>query len=141
MLADVCHEQVFLSALVSYRLIKLVPFWGLCLISTFVMYLGPLVYINNREAIDSGIEHVGGVVSSQASQIRNITAERTGQATESLKAYAGEYTTKAQELVGGRKSPVSTTTSSSPAFPVAPKQEPVSTYQATPLEKEPLLAQ
>lgn len=110
------------------------PFWGLSLIGTCVLYLGPLVYIQNREAIDSGLEHVGGVVSAQATQIKNLTAEHTGKATESIKSYAGEYTSKAQGYINARKPD----TVSPNDFPVAPKQEPVA-EPAVP-EQEPLLA-
>lgn len=92
-------------------MIKLVPFWGLALISTFVIYLGPLIYIKNRETIDANLNHASDVITSQASQLRQMTAEKTQNATKTVQSYAGEYSSKAQEYMGAKKAQVSNATS------------------------------
>jgi hypothetical protein len=130
----------FLAALVSYWLIKFVPLWGLSLIGVSVIYLVPLVYVNNKEIIDEQINNVTNVVNSQASQVKEIAGHHAERATSTVKAYAGDYSAKAQNYIGsgrGRsKSPEVNTsappTKSGPAdapnysssdFPHAPKQE------------------
>lgn len=42
--------------MITYFLIKVVPLWGLALIATNVAFLGPLIYIQNKEVIDAQIE-------------------------------------------------------------------------------------
>lgn len=48
--------QAFFASLIAYFLIKFVPMWGLALIATTVAYLGPLIYIQNKEVIDAQLE-------------------------------------------------------------------------------------
>lgn len=102
------YLQVFLSALFSYGLIKLVPFWGLSLIFTCITFLAPLVYVQNQEMIDSQVENVTHMVETQASQLRDVTVQQTNSAMSTAKAYADEYTQKAQEYMGRRSSTVPT---------------------------------
>lgn len=83
---------------------------------TCVMYLAPLVYIKNRELIDGQVEHMTDVVSSQAHQLRDITVHHASAASETVKSYAEEYTHKAQEYMGQKKT--------SSDFPTAPSSEP-----------------
>jgi hypothetical protein len=127
----------FAASFVSYFLIKLLPLWGLTLLATSVTFLSPLIYVNNKELIDGHLNHAGNLISSQANQVRDIAAQNTQKASDSLRSYAGEYSQKAQELidnargkVSGTPSPVTTpgvtgTTTKAPQFPVAPKTEPV----------------
>lgn len=49
-------SQAFFASLIAYFLIKFVPLWGLALIATTVAYLGPLIYIKNKEVIDAQLE-------------------------------------------------------------------------------------
>lgn len=125
----------FFVAFISYWLIKFVPLWGLALIGTSVMYLTPLIYLNNKQLIDSHLEHATNVVGSQAAQVRSLAGEHAGKATETIKGYAGDYTNKAQSMIGnatGRTSPEAGLKSGpgdapkykSSDFPHAPKQEP-----------------
>lgn len=123
---------VFLAALMSFGLIKIMPFWGLALMADIVVFLGPLVYIKNREVIDHQVEHMQDVVSAQTAQLRDVAAHHASVAAEQVKTYTHEYTAKAQELVGRKTSavnsqdlPVKTSTVSSQDFPAAPRQEPV----------------
>lgn len=132
----------FLAALVSYWLIKFVPLWGLSLIGVTVIYLTPLIYINNREIIDEQIENITQVINSQATQVKEIAGHHAERATSTVKAYAGDYSAKAQNYIGnarGRSNSPEVNTSSAPPnksgpgnppnytssdFPHAPKQEP-----------------
>ena len=136
--------QAFMSALISYWLIKFLPLWGLSLIAVSVMYLAPLIYITNKELIDHHLANASQVVNNQASQVKDLAGHHTSRATETVKAYAGDYTTKAQEYIGtarGRSSSPETSSKSATSapsksgpgappsysssdFPHAPKQEP-----------------
>jgi ABC-type multidrug transport system fused ATPase/permease subunit len=128
----------FLASLISYFLIKFVPFWGLALIATSVAYLGPLVYIQNKEVIDHHLKRASTVASQQATQIRDMAAQQTGNAVNTIQTYAGEYTHKAQDTINqyrgrsaspdvAKKGGVSSGVSHSdkgPAFPAVPKETP-----------------
>lgn len=131
-LANAAFFQAFLSAFISYYLIKILPFWGLTLLSTCVIYLAPLVYIKNKEVIDGQLEHASNVVSAQTTQLKGIAGERTSKGLESVKQYTGDYAAKAQDLIGGarQKMPAAVGGQSQPTvnesqFPAAPKSEPV----------------
>jgi hypothetical protein len=109
-----------------------VPFWGLTLLSTCVIYLAPLIYLKNKDAIDGQLEHASGVISAQTNQIKDIAGERTSKGFESMKQYTGDYAAKAQDLMGSarQKMPAAAGGQSKPAltekeFPAAPKNEPV----------------
>lgn len=132
----------FLGALVSYWLIKFVPLWGLSLIGVSVIYLTPLVYVNNKEIIDQQINNITQIINSQANQVKEIAGHHAERATSTVKAYAGDYSAKAQNYIGNARgrsnSPEVNTSSSQPNksgpgsapnysssdFPHAPKQEP-----------------
>ena len=135
---------VYLSLLLSYQLIKIVPFWGLCLIGTSTLFLVPLIYTSNQEFIDEHLNKASEVVNSQTAQVRDLASQHTSRASETVKAYAGDYTAKAQEYIGSARgrstSPELSSKSSANApiksepgdapkyssgdFPHAPKQEP-----------------
>ncbi|KAF2436362.1 hypothetical protein EJ08DRAFT_578216 [Tothia fuscella] len=90
----------FLASFASYFLIKWLPFWGLALIYTSAIYLGPLVYIKNKDVIDANLNHAGNLVKQQSSQVKDLAAHHTGRAADTVRTYAGEYTQKAQSMVG-----------------------------------------
>ena len=131
----------FIASFLSYWLIKFTPLWGLSLIATSLIYLAPLVYMSNKELIDQQLESATNVVNAQATQVKDLAGHHTSRATETVKAYAGDYTSKAQSYIGSArgstsptpKGPNSKATSgpgaapaySSSDFPHAPKQEPV----------------
>ena len=130
-MADILSLQAFLSAFVSYYLIKVVPFWGLSLLTTCVIYLAPLIYVKNKEVIDGQLEHASNVITAQTHQIKDIAGERTSKGLESVKQYTGEYAAKAHDLMGSarQKMPATVGGQSKPAvkeseFPVAPSSEP-----------------
>ncbi|KAK4160751.1 Reticulon-domain-containing protein [Cladorrhinum sp. PSN259] len=88
-----------LAAFFSYYLVKIVPYWGLALIGTSVVFFAPLVYASNKELIDSQLEHASEVIGDQTHQIRSLVAKNTEQATQVTKEYLGDYTAKAQSLI------------------------------------------
>ncbi|KAF2247925.1 cell lysis protein-like protein [Trematosphaeria pertusa] len=121
----------FFASLVSYFLIKFVPLWGLTLIATTIAYMGPLVYIKNKEAIDAQLEKGYHMANQQATQLRDLAAQHTGNATKTLQGYTREYTTKAQETINQYRGRSTSPEVKKEDFPVAPKHEPAS-------EKEPV---
>lgn len=119
----------FLAAAISYGLIKIVPFWGLTLIGVTALFGFPLIYATNKEAIDGLLDHAGTVANNQATEFRKITAEHTGQATESIKKYTSEYTSMAQSYLGGARKASSPHATHEPVksaeFPTVPKTDEV----------------
>lgn len=133
----------FGASLLSYWLIKVLPFWGLSLIAVSCIYMGPLIYMTNKELIDHHVQNASEVANSQANQLKDLAGHHTSRAHETVKSYAGDYTAKAQEYLGNARgrstSPEvasSKPTSNPPIksepgsglsesdFPHAPKQEP-----------------
>lgn len=121
----------FFGTFVSYFLVKVVPVWGLALISTTMMFFVPLVYKSNQELIDAQIQQASDVVNAQTAQLREIAGKHTTQAAELTKQYMGDYTVKAQEMLRG-KTPVKESD-----FPAAPKDE---IKSEEPTEEEPLMS-
>ncbi|KAJ5231204.1 hypothetical protein N7489_011912 [Penicillium chrysogenum] len=70
----------FTAAFTGYWLIRFVPFWGLAI-------------VNAQE-----------IINSQTNQLRDMAGERTSHATGLMKQYVGEYSTKAQGIIGSRRS-------------------------------------
>lgn len=135
----------FFSAVMSYWLIKIVPLWGLSLIGVSCIYLGPLIYMTNQELIDEHLSKASDVVNSQANQVKDLAGHHTARASETVKAYAGDYSAKAQSYIGNARgrstspevasskpmanAPMKSEPGSGPNyspsdFPHAPKQEP-----------------
>jgi hypothetical protein len=100
----------------------------MCLIGTSVLFLGPLVYISNKEIIDHHIRHTTDIVSKQTEQVKQLASHHASVAANTTKQYASDYTAKAQEMVGVKPS-----RSSSPEVTTKPiKTEPVdSSFNAT----------
>ncbi|TVY68793.1 Reticulon-like protein, partial [Lachnellula suecica] len=158
----------FLGAFFSYYLIKLVPFWGLSLISATVLFLTPLIYKTNQELIDHYLSQAADIANQQTNQVKQLASQQAARATETTKQYVGDYSQKAQEMIsnarGRSASPIASAkpakTESSPVikkenvptslksddFPTAPKEE----FKAPPVgeavnalrrdEGEPLIA-
>ncbi|KAK0637206.1 Reticulon-domain-containing protein [Bombardia bombarda] len=126
-----------IGAFLSYYLVKIVPYWGLGLIASTVLFFAPLIYTTNQELIDEQIRAASNIVNAQTSQLKTVVVKQTEQATEVTKQYMGDYTAKAQALIKGAKAPEHTTgkhttgkhtehkseTLKSDVFPVAPKEE------------------
>jgi hypothetical protein len=150
----------FLGAFLSYYLIKIVPLWGLSLISTSIIFLGPLVYKTNKELIDHHLTNASNIVNQQTEQVKQLASHHAARAADTTKAYAADYSAKAQDLIGSaRARSVSPTATAKPVpvkkenvpayksedFPAAPKEE----FKAPPVgatanslgdETEPLIA-
>lgn len=90
----------FGAALLSYWLIKVVPFWGLSLIAASCIYMGPLIYMTNQELIDHHLKNASEIANSQANQLKDLAGHHTARAQETVKSYAGDYSAKAQEYMG-----------------------------------------
>lgn len=146
---NVVHTvAAFTTALISYWLIKFLPLWGLSLIGVTTIYLGPLIYINNKEIIDHQLNNATHVINSQASQVRDLAGHHAGRASDTVKAYAGDYGAKAQTYIGGSrgrsnspelsssgiKSEAGNSSYNNSDFPHVPKQEPTS--NTTPLKQQ-----
>lgn len=127
----------FISAFISYYLVKIVPFWGLSLIATSVLFLTPLIYKQNKEAIDAQIEHASRILNQQTNQVKQIATHHASAAAATTKQYVGDYSAKAQEMIGNRGRSVSPTLNKSPVSPTLDK-EPLShpTVGAAAIETE-----
>ena len=99
-------ENVYVSGLVAfaaflaYYLVKIVPYWGLALVGTTFAFLGPLVYKSNKQVIDAQLGRASEIIGAQTAQLRTVAQQNTEKATQLTKQYVGEYTAKAQTLVG-----------------------------------------
>lgn len=134
----------FLTAFISYYLVKLLPPWGFALFATSIIFLTPLVYVSNKELIDSQLQHASEVVGEQTTQLKNLTAEHTSKGLETVKQYTGDYTAAASEYIGKsrQKIPMVGGTPQSDvdaaAFPNAPKTSfPSSAEHTKPLVNAP----
>lgn len=121
-------------ALMSYFLIKIVPFWGLTLIGTSTVFLTPLIYKSNKELIDHHLNNASQVVSQQTEQIKSVASQHATAAANTTKQLASGYSAKAQEMAqtytGRSVSPIANKTSapnSSSRAVVATEPEPVKT--------------
>ncbi|KAI1381794.1 Reticulon-domain-containing protein [Hypoxylon crocopeplum] len=135
------------GAFLSYYLVKIVPYWGLALIASTLLFFVPLVYSTNQELIDHHIKQASDVVNSQTEQLRQVASRHTSQATEITKQYMGDYTAKAQQMLRGRSTSPEAVPKSAPQsnlkesdFPQAPKGEFKSSEESAKGEEEPLIA-
>jgi cell wall-associated NlpC family hydrolase len=141
------------------------PFWGLALVSTSILFLAPLIYKTNQKLIDTQLENASTIINKQTEQVKAIASQQAARATETTKSYVGDYSAKAQEMIGnvrGRSSsPIATTKPAKTEeakkdnvssvyknedFPAAPKEEFKSAAPADPIaessndEEEPLIS-
>ncbi|KAI9054766.1 hypothetical protein LZ554_001915 [Drepanopeziza brunnea f. sp. 'monogermtubi'] len=154
----------FIAAFISYYLIKVVPFWGLSLIATSVLFLVPLIYNTNKELIDENLARASSVINQQTEQVKTLASQQAARATETTKTLVGDYSAKAQGIIGRNRS-VSPVASAKPAkteslqentpapayksedFPVAPQKSefdfpaaPKEEFKAPVLNDEPLIS-
>ncbi|KAI2622245.1 Reticulon-domain-containing protein [Hypomontagnella submonticulosa] len=135
------------GALLSYFLVKIVPYWGLALIATTLVFFVPLAYTTNQELIDHHLKQASDVVNSQTEQLRQVASRHTAQATEITKQYMGDYTAKAQQMIRGRSASPEITPKPAPQsnlkesdFPQAPKEGLKNKADSEEDEEEPLIA-
>ncbi|KAF7557217.1 hypothetical protein G7046_g6084 [Stylonectria norvegica] len=126
------------AAFISYFLVKLVPYWGLTVIGTTVLFFVPLVYTTNQELIDHHLQNASNMINSQTTQVRDVAQKQIGQVSALGKQYAGDYTGKVQDMLRGRSNspevvskpnftPAEKETqfTATPKFPSAPTVEPI----------------
>lgn len=139
--------QACLAAFFSYYLVKIVPYWGLALIGTTVLFMVPLVYTTNQELIDHHIQHASEIVNAQTSQLKDVAGKHTAHATEITKQFMGDYTAKAQQMLRGRSASPETSAKPAPTkeykdtdFPAAPKEDLKTDEPVVKSEQDPLIA-
>ena len=132
--------QAFFGAFLSYYLIKIVPFWGMSLIATSVLFLSPLIYKTNKELIDHHVKNASDIVNEQTRRVKQLASHHAARATEYTKQSVGDYSAKAQELVanarGRSTSPVATIKSAKTENSYALKNEDSSTAITAPVNTE-----
>ena len=102
---------------------KIVPYWGLALIGTTIVFFTPLIYQTNQELIDHYLKEASDIINAQSEQLRQVASKHTSQAAELSKQYVGDYTAKAQQLIRGRSASPETARAPKPSdFPAAPKE-------------------
>lgn len=113
----------FFASLISYFLIKFVPLWGLGLIATLVAYLGPLIYIKNKEVIDAQIEKGYSIANQQAKQVKELANQHAGNAVKTVQGYTQQATAKAQETVNQYRGRSTSPEVKKEKFPAAPTHD------------------
>lgn len=113
----------FFASLFSYFLIKFVPLWGLALIATHITFLGPLIYIKNKDVIDAQLEKGYNIANQQAQQVKGLANQHAEQAMKTVQGYTQQATAKAQETVNQYRGRSASPEVKKQAFPTAPKHE------------------
>jgi hypothetical protein len=129
--------QAFFASLISYFLIKFVPLWGLTLIATLVTFLGPLIYIQNKEIIDAQLEKGRQIASQQATQIKGLANQHAGNAAKTVQGYTQQYTAKAQETINQYRGRSTSPEVRKEDFPAAPKHDLASEVDEKPITQTP----
>jgi len=93
----------FFTTLIGYFLVKVTPKWGLLLLSTFVVYLTPLIYIKNKDFIDQHLNNATNIASKQTAQLRQVAAQNANKAMEATSSATSQYVSVAQEYIGSAK--------------------------------------
>jgi hypothetical protein len=97
--------------------------WGLALIGTIVTFLGPLVYIQNKEVIDAQLEKGRSLASQQAAQLRDVASKQAANASQTVQGLTQQYTTKAQETINQYRGRSPSAEVKKEDFPAAPKND------------------
>ena len=83
------------------------------LIATSVIFLGPLIYKLNKDLIHHHLNNAATIANQQSEQVKTLASQHAARATETTKQYVGDYSAKAQELIGNARgrsvSPTATT--------------------------------
>lgn len=92
--------------------------------STFITFLGPLVYIKNKEVIDAQLEKGYNIANQQAQQVKGLANQHAGNAMKTVQGYTQQATAKAQETVNQYRGRSTSPEVKKESFPAAPKHEP-----------------
>lgn len=76
----------------------------MCLIGTSVAFLVPLLYVSNQELIGHHVRNVSNIVNQQTEQVKQLASYHASIAAKTTQQYASDYTAKAQEMVGVKRS-------------------------------------
>ncbi|KAH6996354.1 Reticulon-domain-containing protein [Ilyonectria sp. MPI-CAGE-AT-0026] len=114
----------WVAAFISYFLVKLVPYWGLAVIGTTVVFFVPLVYTSNQELIDAQIQNASDLINSQTAQVKDVAQKQLDQVSALGKQYAGDYTGKVQALLSGKTPSRQVIIKPAPEFPNPPTEDP-----------------
>ncbi|KAH7562333.1 Reticulon-domain-containing protein [Bipolaris maydis] len=115
----------FFASLISYFLIKWVPLWGLGLIATHIAFLGPLIYIKNKDVIDAQLEKGYTIANQQAQQVKGLANQHAGNAMKTVQGYTQQATAKAQETVNQYRGRSTSPEVKKQTLPSVPKHEPI----------------
>jgi len=121
-------------------LIKWLPLWGLTLLSTCITFLAPLIYNQNKEFIDAHLNRAGTLINEQTNQMKDLVGQHTSKTAETMRSYATEYTSKAQEMIGNATGRTNGASAKTPSFPSAPQHEPVKASEPAAPAPEPVAA-
>jgi hypothetical protein len=97
----------------------------LSLIATIITFLGPLVYIQNKEIIDAQIEKGYDIANQQAKQVKELANQHAGNAVKTMQGYTQQATQKAQATVNQYRGRSTSPEVKKEAFPSVPKNDPV----------------
>ncbi|KAK8159832.1 Reticulon-domain-containing protein [Phyllosticta citrichinensis] len=126
------------ASFISYWLIKWLPLWGLGLIATTAVYLGPLVYLQNKEYIDEQLRQTNDLLNEQTKQLKVLANQHATTAQKQFKSYAQEYSVKAQEMIGQAKNRAVSATSRGQSTKPGMEQTKAPAAMEKPVEAEPV---
>jgi hypothetical protein len=104
----------------------------LTLIATLVTYLAPLIYIQNKEAIDAQLEKGRQIAGQQATQIKDLANQHAGNAAKTVQGYTQQYTAKAQDTINQYRGNSTSPEVKKEDFPAAPNSAPKTSFPAAP---------
>ncbi|KAE8866540.1 hypothetical protein PTNB29_03687 [Pyrenophora teres f. teres] len=120
----VIESQRIVFAENVYVTVTFVPLWGLTLISTVITFLGPLIYIKNKDLIDAQLEKGYNIANQQAQQVKGLANQHAGNAMKTMQGYTQQATAKAQETVNQYRGRSTSPEVKKADFPAAPSHAP-----------------
>lgn len=107
------------------------------MIATLVTYLGPLIYIQNKEVIDAQLEKGRQIASQQATQIKGLANQHAGNAAKTVQGYTQQYTAKAQETINQYRGRSTSPEVRKEDFPAAPRHDLATEVKEKPVTQTP----
>lgn len=95
------------------------------LIATHIAFLGPLIYIKNKDAIDAQLEKGYTIANQQAQQVKGLANQHAGNAMKTVQGYTQQATAKAQETVNQYRGRSTSPEVKKQTLPNVPKHEPI----------------
>lgn len=94
------------------------------MISTIITFLGPLIYIKNKDVIDAQLEKGYNIANQQAQQVKGLANQHAGNAMKTVQGYTQQATAKAQETVNQYRGRSTSPEVKKADFPSAPRHAP-----------------